>query len=138
MTYDPARPRYTLPFAGKEYELVGSFAVIEAAENALKDNIVNISVRTIDMPASDAAKLCSAVLKACDHDVSTREAAGTIWEMGAASNDFTILRMHLHAFLRICVSRPSDREEAAKKMGEMIGKWTARSASPGETTGDSA
>lgn len=138
MSYDPARPRYTLTFAGTTYELVGTFAVIEAVEHALKDGILSVTMRAIEMPASETARLLAAILAACGEKVSAAEVGGKIWEMGIASGDFSLLRLHLHAFLRICISPPAEREEAAKQMGELLGRWAARPASPGANIAASA
>src|SRR5262249_11867564 len=110
MTYDMARPRYTLPLAGKEHELIGSFELIEAVEDAMKDSILNVMVKAIDMPVSDTAKLLAAILTACGEKASVTEIGGLLWNMGAATDEFAILRLHLHAFLRICIARPADRE----------------------------
>lgn len=135
MAFDAAKPRYTLPLGGEEYELVGSFEMIEAVEYVLKENILAVTMRIIDMPANEVAKVLRAVLATNGRDMSPREVNGLLWEVGLGTDEFTVLRLHLHAFFRICIARPSEREEAAKKMGELIGKWTP--TSPGETTSDS-
>ena len=135
MAFDAAKPRYTLPLGGEEYELVGSFEMIEAVEYALKENILGVTMRAIEMPATDVAKVLRAVLATNGREMSEREINGVLWEMGVGTDEFTVLRLHLHAFFRICIARPSEREGAAKKMGELLGKWSP--ASPGETTSDS-
>lgn len=139
MTYDAAKPRYTLKLAGKEYELEGSFGLIEACEYALADNIISIAQSTLEMPVYKVARLLAAIIKHCGADVKQNDIAEIIVnEIGIASNEFAMLRFHIFAFLKICICKPSDREQGAKDMGEMIGKLEAPSASLGEITSSSA
>ncbi len=138
MTFNPAKPRYTLPLAGKEYELEGSFALIEAVEWALKDSIISIAMRCVEMPVNEMSRLLSSILKSCGHDI-TKEAAGEIlWnEIGVSTPEYSLLCLHVHAFLRICISRPSEREVVKKEMGEILGEVNVATPSPGATTSNS-
>lgn len=138
MTFDPARPRYTLPFAGKEYDLLGTFELIEAVETALKLEITKAAVDVVrEMTAHDLAKLVSAVLTASGTPLTAKEAGAALWnEIGLAGDDNTLLRLHLYAFLTICLAKPGRRAEKAKEMGELIGEL--RAASRGATTSASA
>lgn len=139
MTFEPARPRYTLPFAGKEYTLLGTMETIEAVELALKDGVLQIMARTMAMGATETAKLVSSVVSANGYDTITyRSAFEAIMGMGIHSEGFEALRMHLYAFLRIVIEPPELREEMAKRMGEITGKLHALSASPGDSTSSSA
>lgn len=136
MTFTPAKPRYTLPLAGKEYELEGSFALIEAVEYTLKDNIVSIAVRATSMPAYEMARLIAALLATCGEKVTHREVGDILWnEVGVTSADYAKLCLHVHAALRIFMAKPADRDAEKKRMGELLG---GASASPGQTTSDSA
>jgi hypothetical protein len=138
MTYEPARPRYTLPLAGRDYELVGSFGLIEAVEHAMKENVVGILTKTVSMPISNFAELLATILTACGEKTTANDIGSIIWEMGPAANEVTVMRLHIHAFLLICVSPTAIREEVANRQGEMLGGWNADPASPGENTGASA
>jgi len=138
MTYNAAKPRYTLKLAGKEYVLEGSFGLIEAVEYALGDDVISIAESALEMPVYKVAKLTSAMLKHCGFDVKQSDVAEIIVnEIGIASNEFAILRFHLFAFLKICICKPSEREQVSIAMGEMIGKLTAPTASLGDTTSSS-
>lgn len=139
MTYNPQKPRYTLPFAGRDYELEGSFGLIEAAEYALSDNIINIAQSALEMPVYKIARLLAAVFKQCGIDKKQSDIFETIVnDIGIASREFAVLRFHIFAFLKICICKPSGREQEAKDMGEMIGRLEAPPASPGESTSNSA
>jgi hypothetical protein len=138
MDFNPAKPRYELTIAGKSYELEGTFALIEAAEYALKENIISIAMRCIEMPVSDMTKLLHSILKSCGHDEMSKADIGEIlWnELGVSSSEYAMLCLHIHAFLRICNSKPSEREAVKKTMGEILGE--ASHPSPGATTSSSA
>ncbi|MBN9517458.1 hypothetical protein J0H58_02895 [bacterium] len=136
-TFQPARPRYSLPFAGRDYQLLGTFGLIEAVEFALREHIGRVAVRVVDgMHSTDLAKLVAAVLTACDHKMTAQEAGNLIWErVGLTGEENDALRLHLYSFLAICLAPPGKREERAEAAGEMMGKLAA---SPGPTTGESA
>ena len=139
MTYNPQKPRYTLPFADKDYELEGSFGLIEAVEYALADNIISIAQSSLEMPVFKISRLLAAVFKQCGFDKKQPDIFETIVnDIGVASEEFAMLRFHIFAFLKICICKPSDREQVAKDMGEMIGKLETPSVSPGENTSNSA
>lgn len=140
MAYDPARPRYTLPFAGKEHELLATFSLIEAVEHGMKEDVVQVTLRVMEMGAADTAKLASILITASGTRMTASEAGQAIFnEIGINSFDFISLKLHLNAFLNIALAPPKEREQKAKELGEAIGKWTAaRSASPGEITSGSA
>ena len=136
--FNPAKPRYTLPLAGKDYELEGTFALIEAAEYALKDNIVSIAMRCVEMPVSEMVRLLHSILKSCGHEMSKDVIGEIIWnELGTASPEYSMLCLHVHAFIRICNTRPSDREVVKKELGELLGGAKVE-PSLGETTSNSA
>ncbi|WP_029629616.1 hypothetical protein, partial [Zavarzinella formosa] len=123
MTFDMARPHYTLPLAGKEYQLLGTFALIEAAELVMKDYIGNVAVRVVNgMPSYEAAKLLSVILTASGHPVTVDEAKDLIWLDGVANQ---VTRMHLYSFLKICLAPPGQREAEATEMGELMGSLKA-------------
>lgn len=136
--FDPARPRYTLPFAGKDYELLGTFALIEAVEYSLKDHVGRIAVRAVEaMNFTDLAKLVSAILTSCQHPMTPKEAGDLIWNhVGLSGDENQLLRLHLYTFLSICLAPPSKREGVAKDMGEAFGKL--KEASLGESTDGSS
>lgn len=137
--YDPARPRHTLRLDGVDYELVGTFGLVEAVEHALQDGIIQVATRVVDMGLSDTAKLIAAMLQANGHRTTHREVGETLFDrVGVDSREFALLKVELYSFLRILLKKPSDREEAARSMGEMLGKPSDPPASPGETTGGSA
>jgi hypothetical protein len=117
-----ARPRYTLPFAGKEYDLVGTMEMIEAAEYAVGRSIIKIVVGLIDeLSARDLAKLLSAILTANDHKTSVAEVSGLLWNtVGLAGDANTLLRLHLYGFLSICLAPPETRREKATQVGELL------------------
>lgn len=139
MTYKPQKARYTLPFAGKDYELEGSFDLLETVENAMQEPILRILPRIVHMQVREIARLISAILQFHKHPMTVREAGDVLTEcMGVSSDDYATLCLHLYAFLRICVARPEDREEAAKQMGELLKGMTKNPYSPGENTGASA
>ena len=131
MTYDPVKPRYTLPFDGKDYELLGTFELIEAAEAALQTDILKIGSEVIDMPVGKSARLMAALLTASGHKVTALEIGRTLTEkLGVTSEAYALIKIHLYAAIRIFVAPPADREAVAKEMGELIGKLPA---SPGES-----
>ncbi len=139
MTYHPQKPRYTLPLAGKDYELEGSFALLEAVENALKDDILRITSRVMEMPASETARLIAALLTASGEKITAQGVGRILFEeIGLASDGYALLKLHLYAALRIFVSSPPEREKVAADMGEMLGKWQAPPASPGDGSTSSA
>lgn len=136
--FDPARPRYTLPLAGAEYELLGTFALIEAVEYAAKAHVGVVAAQVVNgMPVHELARVLSAVLTACGHKLSTAEAAGLLWDkVGLTGDGVEALRLHLYAFLSVCLAPPAAREGRARDMGELLGRLTA--ASPGRSTEESA
>jgi hypothetical protein len=119
---ESARPRYTLPFAGRDYDLVGTMEMIEAAEYAVGRSIIKIVVGLIDeLSARDLAKLLSAILTANDHKTSAAEVSGLLWNtVGLAGDANTLLRMHLYGFLSICLAPPETRREKATQVGELL------------------
>jgi hypothetical protein len=135
-SFTPARPRYTLPFAGKDYDLIGTLEVIEAIEDAFREGVVKTTMRIMDMGVTETAKLAAAVCTACGHTLNAREAAGAIYDSGVNGPAFTALKIHLFAFLRTALEPPELREAMAKKMGEIVGKLAP--ASPGDNTKSSA
>lgn len=134
--FDPARPRYSLELAGEACELVGTFALIEAVEHALQRNILAVAANVMEMGLSDTAKLVAAMLTANGHKATPRQIGEKLFDLGADSEDYAALKVHLYAFLRVMLARPSDRKEVSDAMGEITGKL--REASPGATTSDSA
>lgn len=139
MSFDPARPRYTLPF-GKDYELIGTLQVIESIEWAMKDAIVNVMINLVNnMQTNELTKLIAALLTSCGHATDANQVADTIWQdIGLVGEANVKLRMHIYSFLAICVAPPSEREKRAKKAGEMMGSLTEEKASLGENTKKSA
>lgn len=138
MTFEPARPRYTLPVGGKDFDLLGTFEVIEAAENALQKPIQRLTAEILDSSFTDTSKLLAAVLTACGHKTSRSEAAGMLFELGLDSEAYVMVKLHLSAFFQIALSPPEAREQKANEVGEMIRKWKALSASLGENIRSSA
>lgn len=138
MTFDLARPRYTLPLAGKEYELIGNMALVESIEYQLKKGIGFVAIEVAgDMPTLDLAKLLSAVLSASGHPMTVPEAKDLLWDtVGLAGEANSMLRLHLYSFLSICLAPPEAREKKAKEMAEMTGKL--QPASRGKSTRKSA
>ena len=139
MTFDPARPRYTLPLAGTEYELLGTLELVEAVEHALQQGIVQIAVRTPDMGVTDTAKLLAAMLTASGHKMTARQVGELLLNtVGINCHGFTLVRLHAYAFLRVALEPPETRKKVADEMGELLGGETARFASPGKRTKSSA
>jgi hypothetical protein len=138
MSFDLARPRYTLPFAGKDYELLGTFGMIEAVEFAMKEYVGDVALRVIrDMSSTDLAKLVSTILTANGAKMTAEETKALLWDVvGLKGNDNDLLRIHLWNFFDICLSPPGEREKAANTAKERLGKLDA--ASPGSTTDASA
>jgi hypothetical protein len=124
VTFDPARPRYTLPLAGKEYELLGNMALIESVEYALKKGAGDITVEVVNgMPTHELAKLLHAILTACGQKTTHAKVGEILWnEVGLAGDANSTLRMHLFAFLSICLAPPGDRGRKADEMGELFGR----------------
>lgn len=140
MGFEPARPRYTLPLAGKEYELLGTFGLIEAVEYAMKENIGDVALNVFrGITFSDLAKVLSAVLTASGVSKTPADVGTLLFEqVGAVSEDLRLLRLHLYCFLCICLAPPGQRESKAAEMGELMGKETAPGPSPGNATAASA
>ena len=138
MSFEPARPRYTLSFAGKDYELLGTMELIESVEFALKRGITQIAVDVMDeMPTGELIRLVSAILTACDHKMGVQEGRALIWDkVGVTGDANLLLRASLYSFLSICLAPPEKREKKAKDAGELLGKLSK--ASPGPNTSDSA
>ena len=138
--FTPARPRYTLPFAGKDYELLGTFGLLEAVEYAMKEHIGRVAVSVVnEMPPSDFAKLLSTILTACGAKLTPKDVGEMLWNtVGLTGEEDSTLRLHVYSFLTICLAPPSKRAEKAKEMGEIVGKFNAPSASPGASTDKSA
>lgn len=134
MTFEPARPRHTLPFAGTEYELVGSMELVEAAEHALKRGVGQIAVDIATaMPTHELVRLIAAILTACGYKTSPEQVKERLWNtVGISGDENSRLRLHLYAFLSVCLAPPEARERKAKDVGELIGKLEA--ASRGERT----
>ena len=141
MTFDPARPRYTLPFAGKEYELLGTFGLIEAVEYALKANVGDVAVQVVrSMPSFELAKAVSVILTYCGHPLSPDEAKRLMWDqVGLSGEANASLRLHLFGFLQICLAPPGEREGKYREAGEYQTKLREEVApSPGSGTARSA
>lgn len=138
MTFEPARPRYTLPFAGKDYELLGTFELIEAVEYAAKDHIGKVAVRLVNgMQGGEFASVLVAILHKSGHRLSAEEVKGLLWErVGLTGEAYDLLCLHLYSFLSICLAPPGNREKATQTAGELFGKLKA--ASPGNSTEESA
>ena len=138
MAFDPARPRYTLPFAGTDYDLLGTMELIEAVEYALGRGILQVSVDVIEaMPTWELSRLLSAILSCNDTKMSPQEVKTALWGTVGISGDANkFLRVHLYNFLAICLAPPEQREAKAKRAGELLGKLVT--ASPGATTSPSA
>jgi len=138
VAFDPARPRYTLPLAGADYDLLGTMELIEAVEYSLGRGVSQVAIHVIEeMPSGELAKLLAAVLTACGHKLSFGEARRLLWDIvGLTGDDNKMLRLHLYSFLAICLAPPEQREKKAKDVGELLGKLPT--ASPGETTSNSA
>ena len=135
MTFDPQKPRFTITLANKSYEVEGSFAVLEAAENALKDHLFNILTRCFTMSASDMAKLLSAILQANGERITPREIGEILWDtVGVVGDDYTKLCLEVYAFLNISVSRPADREKKSAEMEILLKKAREKAPSLGSTT----
>lgn len=133
--FDPARPRYTLPLAGTDYDLLGTLELVEAVEAAFREGVMHVAARTPEMGVTDAAKLLSACLTASGHKTTPRDAGNLILNtLGVKSDAFQLLRLHLFAFLRITMEPPELREQKAKDMGELIGEWATPAGSPGGST----
>lgn len=138
--FDPARPRYTLPFAGEEYDLIGTLEMVESIEWAFKEGILHLTARCVEMGLSDTAKLLAAMLKASGHKVTPREVAEKLLNaVGVASDEFQLLQAHLYTFLRVLLEPPEARQAMASRLGERMGKWLwqVETASPGKTTSKS-
>jgi hypothetical protein len=137
--FDPARPRLSVKVAGQEYDLLGTLELVEAAELAMKDGIVQIAGRLVEMGVTDVSTLLAAMLRSCGHQVSTKEIGRFILDdLGAGSEEFVFMKMQLFGFLRVLLEPPSGREKVAKQMGEMLGEWTGQPASPGLNISNSA
>lgn len=138
MTFDPARPRYTLPFAGTDYDLIGTMELIEAVEFALKRGITQITVDVMNgMPTHELIRVLSAVFTTGGYKLTPAEVGDALWsKVGVGGEDNQLLRIHLYSFLSICLAAPEKREARAKAAGELIGKLPK--ASPGENTSSSA
>ena len=136
MTFDPARPRYTLPLAGQDYDLLGTMEVIENIEYQLKKPIGRVAVEAVnELPAYELAVLIAAILSKCGHKMTVTEAKDLIWSQVGLSGDANAkLRLHLYAFISICIAPPEAREARAKEMGELHGELESISASLGEST----
>ncbi len=131
-SYTPARPRYKLPLFGVEYDLEGNFGIIESVENALQENIISITLRCIRMPVSQMAVLLSALIPSLKLEEIKEKLFN---EMGISGNEYSLLCIHVHSFLRICIAKPAEREDAIKKVGEYLRE---AQASHGQNTSDSA
>jgi hypothetical protein len=138
MTFETARPRYTLPFAGKDYELLGTMELIESVEYALKRGIVAIAAEVMNgMQVGDLTRLITAILTANGHKMTAKEAGDLLWNVvGLTGDDNLLFRVHLYSFLSVCLAPPDKREKKAKDAGELVGKLAK--ASPGSNTSDSA
>lgn len=140
MDFEPARPRYTLPFAGKDYELLGTFALIEAVEYAMKEHVGRVAVAVVEaMPCHELVKLVATILTACDHKMTTEKAGELLWErVGLTGEANDTLRLGIYSFLSICLAPPGQREEKARTAGELMGRLHGPAVSPGPTGDGSA
>jgi hypothetical protein len=140
MGFEPARPRYSLPFAGKDYELLGTFGMIEAVEYAMKEHIGLVAVSVVEaMPSHDLAKLIATILTSCNHKMTAEQAGALLWEhVGMTGEENDKLRLGIYSFLGICLAPPSKREEKTIKAGELMGKLHGPAVSPGPTGDGSA
>ncbi len=136
--FDPARPRHALPFAGADDDLVGTLEVIEAVAAAFREGVTTVAARAVDMGVTEASKLVSALLTANGYKVTARQVGEAVFDMGVNSDGFMLLKVNAYAFLRVALEPPELREAAAKKMGELIGRYSAPPASPGGSTRSSA
>ncbi|MBP3955391.1 hypothetical protein J8F10_08870 [Gemmata sp. G18] len=121
--FEAARPRHTLPFAGTDYNLVGTLEMVEAVEAAFRESILQVASRVMSMGLNDTAKLVATLLTTAGYPTKTRDVADHIFTaLGVHSPAFDALRMHLYAFLRVTLEPPELREAMAIKMGELLGK----------------
>ena len=127
--FEPARPRYRLPFAGTDYELLGTFGLIEAVEYAVKAHIGVVAVQIVNgMPSYELTRVVAAVLTACGHPMTDKEAGERLWQVvGIEGDDNQTLRLHLYAFLSICLA-PAGRPRAEGQRhggdrGEAVGRF---------------
>lgn len=131
-SYTPQKPVYKLPLFGEEHSLEGTFDLIERVERQFQENIISITLRCIKMPVSELAVLIAAIVPGMD----SREIGERLLnEVGITTPDYTIIALHVHSFLRICIAKPSEREAAVKKAGEYLRE---AQASHGNTTDNSA
>ena len=127
------KPRHTLTLNGKDYPVEGSFGLLDAIEFALKGDCVSIAARVVELPVRDVATLLHVILTQCGHELPREKIGQTIFEMGASGPEVAALRVHIYAFLRLCLSSPKERQEVEKQMGELIAEL---SASRGAGTSD--
>lgn len=121
MTYSLVKPRYTLNFDSKDYDFEGTFALVEAVEYAVKDNIVSITTNCIEAKVGDISKILYAIFSTCGYkEVTLDKIREYLLNIGIASDDYVILTIHIHTFLMLCISKPSEREAVAKKLGELL------------------
>ena len=137
-SFEAARPRYKLPLAGEEFDLVGTMELVEAVEYALGRGVGYVAIEVIDvMPGWELAKLLSAVVTASGGKLSVPQAKNLLWDTVGLSGDANkLLRVHLYQFLAICLAPPEQREERANKAGELLGRLSE--ASRGGSTSSSA
>ncbi len=137
MTFDPQKPRYTISLDGKDYEVEGSFALIEAIENALKEDIISITLRCLQMQAGEMAKLVATILKKADDKITLDQVKETFWKTGVLSEEYTQLCYSVLYFLRLCIAKPTERAAVANDAGEHLREMKARSDSLGKNISDS-
>jgi hypothetical protein len=136
MTYEPAQPRYTLTLAGKSYDLIATFGMIDACEAALNRSIISIASGVFDLPARDMAKLICAMIGANGQKLSHQDAGFALMDMGIGSSDYAAFCLEVYAFLSIALAKPEAREGIREKMGKLKGKVSEPSR--GTITNDSA
>lgn len=139
MTFEPSQARYTLPFAGKDYDVVGTFQLIADIEWELQDNIVSIATHSIDMPIRSMAKVLRVILASVGSNLSEKDIGELLVnKLGVGSDDYTVLALHVHVALRTFIAKPSDRDEVRERLGELMGNLKQAADSLGESTSKSA
>lgn len=136
MSYESAQPRMTLEFAGKSYDVTATFALIDQIEWALKDNIINVTMRALDLPTRDMAKIIACMINSTGEKMTEAQAGEKIFELGIASSEYAALSIQILALLRIALVKPSEREATKDEMGKLMGKL--KEASLGANTEKSA
>jgi hypothetical protein len=135
--YEPQKPKGELLLGDELYQFEGTFNLLEAIENSLKTGIIEIAQKGYNYKLNEISNIIFVLIKSTGKNKPLSEIQNEIMELGIASDNYVNLCLQVFLFIRICISKPSERAEVASKLGELITGLKNTLVSHGKNTGNS-